>query len=74
MYSTEEITALGMECLAEKLGVWGMEYFIKVIKRERFDYTKWHQNFFGRMDDNKLDEELRQYCLSHEYDGNAEEV
>lgn len=72
MYSVEEITSIGVECLTERLGVVGMEYFIKVIKRETFDYTKWRQNFYDRIDDSKIDDNLRQYCDTHEYDGHAE--
>ena len=56
MYSEAEITALGMDCLAEKLGVVNMEYFIKVIKRENFDYTKWQRDYF----DAKEEEEMRE--------------
>lgn len=74
MYSTEEITALGVECLTEHLGVVGMEHFIKVIKRETFDYTKCRQDFYDRIDDDKLDDQLRQYCQTHEYDGHAQVI
>lgn len=69
MYSAAEITALGMECLAEKLGVVNMEYFIKVIKRESFDYTKWQREYFDRKGEEELREEIRAFCESQVYDG-----
>ena len=72
MYSVEEITALGMDCLAEKLGVVNMEYFIKVIKRESFDYTKWQREYFDRKGDNVLLAEIEAFCEKHPYEGNGE--
>lgn len=69
MYSAAEITALGMECLTEKLGVVNMEYFIKVIKRENFDYTKWQREYFDHKGDEELREEIRTFCENQIYDG-----
>lgn len=74
MYSEEEITAIGVDCLTERLGVVGMEYFIKVIKRNTFDYTAWRQAFYDRIDDSKLDSQLRQYCQTHRYLGHAQVI
>lgn len=71
LYSTAEITALGMECLTEKLGVVNMEYFIKVIKRETFDYTKWQRNFFDTKSDAELRQEIKTFCENHNYEGTA---
>lgn len=71
MYSTAEITALGMECLAENLGIVNMEYFIKVIKRESFDYTKWQRDFFDAKNDNELRQEIKTFCKNHHYEGTA---
>lgn len=71
MYSTAEITALGMDCLAEKLGVVNMEYFIKVIKRDSFNYTKWHRQYFDSISDEKLDDEIKSFCRDHPYEGKA---
>lgn len=71
MYSTAEITALGMECLVEKLGVVNMEHFIKVIKRENFDYTKWQRDFFDAKEDNELRNEIKTFCKNYHYEGKA---
>ncbi len=45
--STSEIMDLGFSYLIEKLGVIGAERFISVVIRERADYTKWRQEYFG---------------------------
>lgn len=71
MYSAAEITALGMDCLAEKLGVVNMEYFIKVIKRENFDYTKWQREHFDGKGDMQLRGEIKDFCDNYRYDGKA---
>ena len=41
--NTSEVMNRGMECLVEKLGLIETEYFISVIIREQFDYTKWQR-------------------------------
>ena len=69
MYSEAEITALGMDCLAEKLGVVNMEYFIKVIKRENFDYTKWQRDYFDAKEEEEMREEIKDFCKNHPYKG-----
>lgn len=74
MYSVEEITMLGIECLTERLGVVGMESFIKTVKRESFDYTAWRRSFYDRMEDSDVDDELEAYCHTHEYDGKAQVI
>ena len=72
MYSAEEITAIGMDCLAEKLGVINMEYFIKVIKRESFDYTRWQRKYFDSKSDEELRNEIKDFCKNHSYEGQAQ--
>ena len=47
MNSTAEILNIGMNCLIEKLGVVNAEYFISTLVREKADYTKWRQQYFG---------------------------
>ncbi|MBO4509114.1 MAG: hypothetical protein J5747_10840 [Spirochaetaceae bacterium] len=46
--STVELLTRGMNCLVENLGIVEAESFIATIQRERFDYTKWHQDFFAQ--------------------------
>lgn len=69
MYSTTEITALGMDCLSEKLVVVNMEYFIKVIKRETFDYTKWQREYFDSKNPLELRKDIKTFCNDYHYDG-----
>lgn len=40
----------GMACLIDNLGEVDAEHFISVMIREKNDYTKWRQNYFGKMD------------------------
>lgn len=72
MYSAAEITALGMDCLVEKLGIVNMEYFIKVIKREKFDYTKWQREYFDSKTHEELRRDIKAFCDNHDYDGKAD--
>ena len=71
MYSTTEITALGMDCLSEKLVVVNMEYFIKVIKRETFDYTKWQREYFDAKTPEAISNEASLFEKSHPFTGEA---
>ena len=45
--STVELMSRGMDCLVKNMGVVEAEYFIAAVQRERFDYTKWHQDYFA---------------------------
>ena len=44
--ATVELLSRGMKCLVQNMGVVDAEYFIAAVQRERFDYTKWHQEYF----------------------------
>lgn len=44
--STVELMSRGMECLVKHMGIVEAESFIAAILRERFDYTKWHKEYF----------------------------
>ena len=46
--ATVELMTRGMECLVKNMGIVEAEYFIAAIQRERFDYTKWHQEYFAK--------------------------
>ncbi|WP_044962662.1 hypothetical protein [Treponema denticola] len=48
--TTIDLLSRGMECLIETMGVVEAEYFIAAVRRERFDYTKWQREYFGKMD------------------------
>ncbi len=46
--ATVELMTRGMDCLVKNMGIVEAEYFIAAIQRERFDYTKWHQEYFAQ--------------------------
>ena len=46
--TTVELMSRGMECLVKAMGIIEAESFIAAIQRERFDYTKWHQEYFAQ--------------------------
>ncbi|HCB92439.1 MAG TPA: hypothetical protein DEP57_01275 [Selenomonas sp.] len=47
--NTVEVIDRGLECLSTHLGAKETEIFIATILREKFDYTKWRQNFVERI-------------------------
>ncbi len=46
--ATMELLTRGMDCLVKNMGIVEAESFIAAIQRERFDYTKWHQEYFAQ--------------------------
>ena len=46
--TTAEIVERGYGCLFEHLGTIETERFISYILSERFDYTKWRREYFGK--------------------------
>jgi hypothetical protein len=48
--ATAELMSRGMDCLVKNMGIVEAEYFIAAVQRERFDYTKWHQDYFANDD------------------------
>ena len=46
--STIELMSRGIDCLVQNMGIIEAESFIAAIQRERFDYTKWHQQYFSK--------------------------
>ena len=59
--STAEIMDMGITCLIENLGTVQAEKFISILIRERSDYTKWRQRYFGAMSDEEYMEESVAY-------------
>ena len=47
MRTDTEIKMAGFELLSKNLGMVEAERFIALIQREKFDYTKWRENFFN---------------------------
>ena len=60
MMTDAEIKSKGVQILATHLGDVEMEWFIALIQKEPFDYTKWHQN----IDDDLSLEELSKKAMS----------
>lgn len=69
--STTEIMSKGMRCLTEHLGIVEAEQFISVIIREKFDYTKWQQEFFDKKTPDEISREAAQFEEMHPFKGNA---
>ena len=72
--STVDILNRGMECLTETMGVVDAEYFISIIIREKFDYTKWQRQYFDKMQLGEFHEKAVEYAQSHPYTGKAERL
>lgn len=74
MPNTVEIMNRGMECLTQALGDVGAEYFISIIIRERFDYTKWQRQYFDAMQPGEFHQNALEYARTHPYTGTAERL
>lgn len=46
MRNEQVIMSEGMKCLTEKLGIVEAEFFVFNLKKDTFDYTQWHQEYF----------------------------
>lgn len=44
---TIDLLTQGMDCLVKNLGIVEAEAFITAVKRENFDYTRWHEEEFA---------------------------
>lgn len=69
--STAEIMNKGMKCLMEQLGVVEAERFVATVIRERFDYTRWQQDYFSGMTPEEISQEAEAFELENPYSGNA---
>ena len=69
--NTFELADAGMDCLTEWFGVVGAEAFIAMILREKLDYTKWRNTFYGKMQPGEFHKKALDYAESHPYTGEA---
>ena len=69
--NTVEIMNKGMRCLTENMGVVEAEYFISIILREKFDYTKWQRDYFDSMSDEEIRMAAINYDKEHPCKGKA---
>lgn len=74
MMTTSEILNNGMNYLVEKLGAVGAERFISIIIREKFDYTKWQQEYFDNMSKEELNNSINEFLKNHKHTGQAKTI
>lgn len=72
--NTTNIMEAGFECLIEKLGYVDAQRFIVEIKRDSFDYTKWHRNLFEGMTVDEIIEEAAAFEEAHPHKGNGKRL
>lgn len=72
--NTAEVMNKGMSCLVDNLGLVEAEYFISVIIREQFDYTKWQREHFDLMTPEELHKNAVEYAGQDPYTGNARTI
>lgn len=74
MMSNAELMSKGMSCLVDQIGVVEAERFISIIIREKFDYTKWKQEYFERKTPEEISREATEFERSHPYTGKGEVI
>lgn len=74
MQNAVEIMDIGFACLVEKLGIVDAERFVAMIKRDSFDYTTWHREYFDKMNLEQINTEAVAYAKSHPHKGNGTRV
>lgn len=67
--STQEILDRGMRCLQDQMGTVDAEYFISLIIREQFDYTKWQREYFDAKTPDEIRSEAIEYNKQHPFHG-----
>ena len=74
--NTETVAIMneGMQCLTERMGVVRAEYFISLIIREKFDYTKWQRKYFDAMPSGEFHRQALEHAKTHPYTGEAERL
>lgn len=63
--STAEILDIGIKYLIEKMGIIEAERFISVLIKEKTDYTKWRQQYFGDMSSDEFHGEAVEYAKAN---------
>ena len=48
-YTADEILAIGMKCLVDRLGLINAEQFINSVRAASPDYTLWRRNIYDGM-------------------------
>lgn len=69
--TTIEILNRGMKCLVDNVGIVEAEHFISAVMREKFDYTKWQQDYFDQISPDQLHRDAVDFDKEHPYQGKA---
>ncbi len=72
MINAVEILDQGFACLVEHMGVVNAEYFIALIKQDKFDYTVWQRKCFDQLAPGEFAEKALAYARSHPYTGKGQ--
>ncbi len=67
--SAQEVLTRGMQCLQDQLGTVDAEYFISLVIREQFDYTRWQREYFDQMSPEEISREALDYNKKHPFNG-----
>ena len=67
-----EIFDIGMRALVAALGDVEAEAFVSFINREKPDYTKWREQYFGSMTKEDIYEDMDNFFENYTYNGNAD--
>ena len=68
VYTSDEIMALGMKCLVEKLGHVNAEQFINSVRASCPDYTLWRRQVFDDMSLDELNEMVKQDAADNPFE------
>ena len=69
--NTIEIMNRGMNCLMEQLGIVDAERFVATVIREKFDYTRWQQDFFDKKSPEEISRGAERFEMETPYTGDA---
>ena len=72
--NTVEIMNKGMKCLLDNLGIVEAEFFISTVIREKFDYTKWQQEYFDEFSPEELNDKVADFAKNYTFKGNPDSV
>ncbi len=72
MTNAVEILDQGFACLVEHMGVVNAEYFIALIKQDKFDYTVWQREYFDQLAPGEFAKKASDYAKSHPYTGKGQ--
>ena len=72
--NTIEILNRGCSILRKQLDDVEFENFLSILSREKFDYTKWQQNFYDRFEEGEVFDRAVKYAELNPHTGKGIEV